>query len=82
MFDKIKKKEGVENPPIVIFINKYEDLDKIVSSLQTGHNVIVNAKNVDEKMKYRVLDFLTGYAFALNIKREKLETWIYLFKQN
>ncbi len=82
MFDKIKKNEGIEIPPIVFFANKYEDLDKIIASLETGHNVIVNVKNLDDKMKYRLLDFLTGYAYAMHIKREKLETWIYLFKVN
>ncbi len=79
MFDKIIK-EKKEQPPIVFFPLKYEDLDKIIASLKLGHSVIVNVKNMDEKMKYRILDFLSGYAYCANINREKLETWIYLFE--
>lgn len=82
MFDKVKKNRENDTPPIVFFPNKYEDLDKIVVSLNKGHNVIVNVKNLDDRMRYRILDFLTGYSFALNHKREKLDSWIYLFKAN
>ncbi len=76
MYDKITRKDIT---PLVIFPNSYEDLDKIIKMLETGHNVIINVHNLNDKMKYRILDFLTGFAYAKEIKKEKLDNWIYLF---
>lgn len=81
MFNKIEKKEIDNSPPVVFFPTRFEDLDGIISTLKTGHNVIVNVKNMEDRMKYRILDFLSGYAYAKNLKREKLDIWIYLFQK-
>lgn len=80
MYDKINKEKKDLKPPKVMFPSSLEDLDLIINELDQNNNVIINESNLNEKLRFRILDFVTGYAYAKNIKREKLDNWIYLFK--
>lgn len=66
-------------PPQVFFPTTFDEINPIVTLLKNQRPVIVNLNNLDSKNKYRIIDFLSGFVFALQGKREKLEIGIYLF---
>lgn len=66
--------------PKVILINDDLDLERIIMHIKNEDEVIVNVSLLDIKLRYRYIDFLSGYIMALNGKRKKLEENIYSFK--
>ena len=78
-YDKINKTDKNKIPPSVFFVYKFEDIDKIIKVLDLRKDVILNVSNMEIKNRIRVIDFLSGFIFAKNGKREKLEDNIYLF---
>lgn len=77
--DKIEQ-NGKENiPPSVYFPQNFQDVEHIIDCLQSGHSAIVNVSNMNTKDRYRILDFLSGYIYAVHGKRKKLEECIFLF---
>ena len=79
MYDKIEKDDSKKIPPIVMFVYKYSDIDKIIKILDMKRDVIVNVTNMDKIGKFRVIDFLSGFICAKNGIREKYENDIFLF---
>ncbi len=94
MLEKIKDalktdKKGVKNgspfysyhkiPPQVFFPTSFDEVDQITSVIERHHPVIVNVSSLAIKDRYRIIDFLSGYIFALKGTREKLENSIYMF---
>ena len=66
--------------PRVILIKENNDMDKILSFLRSGDEVIVNVSLIDIKDSIRVINFLSGFVYAYNGKRNKIEDKIYMFK--
>ena len=79
-YDKFEKNDKNKIPPSVMFIYTYKDIDKIIKVLNLKRDVIVNVTNMDKVSQLRVIDFLSGYIYANNGKREKLEETIFLFR--
>ncbi len=67
--------------PSVFFPHDYKEIDGILLALENEHPVIVNFTHLEDTKKYRMLDFLSGYIYGTNGKREKLEDNIFMFKR-
>ena len=57
----------------------FNDTSKAADDLRNKKAVIVNMENVDKAMARRVVDFLSGCAYALDGKVKKVAQSTYLF---
>ncbi len=57
----------------------FNDTSKAADDLRSKKAVIVNMENVDKAMARRVIDFLSGCAYALDGKVKKIAQATYLF---
>lgn len=57
----------------------FNDTSKAADDLRNRKAVIVNMENVDKAMARRVVDFLSGCAYALDGKVKKVAQSTYLF---
>jgi len=56
----------------------YQDVVEIADSLRNRQVVIVNLQNADRSLLQRVVDFMSGVAYTLDGKIQKLAESIYL----
>ena len=77
---RVKKKEAIT--PIVFLLKNQENVKCCIDTLKKNKQIIINLSLLDNDKRYRVIDFLSGFVFALNGNREKLEDLIYLFSLN
>ncbi len=67
-------------PSVVLFRpNSFNESTKAADDLRERKAVIVNMENVDPAMARRVVDFLSGCAYALDGKVKKIALATYLF---
>ena len=66
--------------PKVILVKGNEDLEKIISFLKLGQEVIVNVSLISLKDMYRIIYFISGFVFSYGGKKTKIEEKIYMFK--
>ena len=59
--------------------NAFNDSAAAADDLRSGKAVIANMENVDKALSRRVVDFLTGCAYALDGKVNKIAQSTYLF---
>ena len=59
--------------------SSFNDTSKAADDLRHRKAVIVNMENVDKAMARRVIDFLSGCAYALDGKVKKIAQATYLF---
>ena len=59
--------------------NAFNDCTKAADDLRDRKAIIVNLENVDKALARRVVDFLTGCAYALDGKVNKIAQSTYLF---
>ena len=57
----------------------FNDCTKAADDLRDRKAIIVNLENVDKALSRRVVDFLTGCAYALDGKVNKIAQSTYLF---
>ena len=57
----------------------FNDTSKAADHLRSKKAVIVNMENIDKAMARRVVDFLSGCAYALDGKVKKVAQSTYLF---
>lgn len=65
--------------PKVFIVKDLSQMIDCVASLIENKQIIINISFLDLMMKQRIIDFLSGYIYALNGKREKFEDNIYIF---
>lgn len=71
---------GGNKQEVVLFHpNNFNDTSKAADELRGRKAVIVNMENVDKAMARRVVDFLSGCAYALDGKVKKVAQSTYLF---
>lgn len=71
---------GGSKQQVVVFRPvKFEDSTRAANDLRSRKAVIVNMENVDKAMARRVVDFLSGCAFALDGNVTKVAQSTYLF---
>ena len=59
--------------------NNFNDTSKAADDLRSKKAVIVNMENIDKAMARRVVDFLSGCAYAIDGKVKKVAQSTYLF---
>ena len=70
-------------PSVVLFRpTSFNDASKAADDLRSKKAVIVNMENVDKTVARRVVDFLSGCAYALDGKVKKIAQATYLFCPN
>ena len=72
---------GMSNKQEVVLFHpaNFNDTSKAADDLRNKKAVIVNMENVDKAMARRVVDFLSGCAYALDGKVKKIAQSTYLF---
>ena len=74
----LKRKSGKQE--VVLFRpSAFNDCTKAADDLRDRKAIIVNLENVDKALSRRVVDFLTGCAYALDGKVNKIAQSTYLF---
>ena len=70
-------------PSVVLFRpTSFNDASQAADDLRSKKAVIVNMENVDKSVARRVVDFLSGCAYALDGKVKKIAQSTYLFCPN
>lgn len=73
-------KESVfKMPPQVFFPSSFDEVSQMMEVLKNKRAIIINVSSLEIKDRYRIIDFFSGYIYALEGYREKLELNIYLF---
>ena len=71
---------GGNRPGVVLFRpTSFNDATKAADDLRDKKAVIVNLENVDKSISRRVIDFLSGCAYALDGTVNKIALATYLF---
>ena len=74
---------NANKPSVVLFRpTSFNDASKAADDLRDKKAVIVNMENVDRNVARRVVDFLSGCAYALDGKVKKIAQSTYLFCPN
>ncbi len=70
---------GSKQEVVLFHPANFNDTSKAADDLRSKKAVIVNMENVDKAMARRVVDFLSGCAYALDGKVKKIAQSTYLF---
>ncbi|MBE6947624.1 MAG: cell division protein SepF [Ruminococcaceae bacterium] len=70
---------GNKQEVVLFHPGNFNDASKAADDLRNRKAVIVNMENVDKAMARRVVDFLSGCAYALDGKVKKVAQSTYLF---
>ena len=70
---------GGKQEVVLFHPGNFNDTSKAADDLRNKKAVIVNMENVDKAMARRVVDFLSGCAYALDGKVKKVAQSTYLF---
>ena len=70
---------GNKQEVVLFHPSSFNDTSKAADDLRSRRAVIVNMENVDKAMARRVVDFLSGCAYALDGKVKKVAQSTYLF---
>ena len=70
---------GSKQEVVLFHPTSFNDTSKAADDLRNKKAVIVNMENVDKAMARRVVDFLSGCAYALDGKVKKVAQSTYLF---
>ena len=70
---------GSKQEVVLFHPSNFNDTSKAADDLRSKKAVIVNMENVDKAMARRVVDFLSGCAYALDGKVKKIAQSTYLF---
>ena len=70
---------GSKQEVVLFHPANFNDTSKAADDLRSKKAVIVNMENVDKAMARRVVDFLSGCAYALDGKVKKITQSTYLF---
>lgn len=62
----------------VIRPTSVDDARAITESLLSGRTVILNLEGLDLEVAQRIIDFISGAAFAINGNLQKISTYIFL----
>lgn len=73
-------KNVVVSAPKVIIINQIEDIDYAIEVLREKKPIIVNASNIAKREGMRIIDFLSGFCFAVNGNYKRIDDMIYRFE--
>lgn len=67
---------------VVMEPNSFEDAQNIADQLKSRRPVIVNLENAEKTLAKRIVDFISGTAYALSGNMQKVGNGIFLFVPN
>ena len=75
--------ESVENTTanskmIVMHPKSFDDIQALIVNLREGQSVIFNLDEVNKESAQRMLDFMSGAAFALGGSMQRIESTMFL----
>ncbi len=74
---KVKKEAQIT--PRVFLIKEENNIFDCIKGIKENRQIIINISSIETRLRYRIVDFLSGYIYALNGNRVKLEDNIYMF---
>lgn len=64
---------------VVVRPKSYEHVQKIADHLKNRRPIVLNLEEAEKETAKRILDFVSGTAYALNGNMQKISTGIFLF---
>lgn len=64
---------------VVIEPRAYDEAQEIIDNLKEGKPVVINFEDTDRELARRIIDFLSGGAYALDGTTEKISNYVFLF---
>ncbi|MGB9749941.1 MAG: cell division protein SepF [Caldisericia bacterium] len=64
---------------VVIEPKAYDEAQEIIDNLKEGRPVVINFEETDRELARRIIDFLSGGAYALDGTTEKISNYVFLF---
>lgn len=64
---------------VVIEPKAYDEAQEIIDNLKDGKPVVINFEDTDRELARRIIDFLSGGAYALDGTTEKISNYVFLF---
>jgi|YelNatPaOPRAMG01_1025707.scaffolds.fasta_scaffold15747_5 cell division inhibitor SepF len=64
---------------VVIEPKAYDEAQEIIDNLKDGKPVVINFEETDRELARRIIDFLSGGAYALDGTTEKISNYVFLF---
>ncbi|MGQ9845110.1 MAG: cell division protein SepF [Caldisericia bacterium] len=64
---------------VVIEPKAYDEAQEIIDNLKEGRPVVINFEDTDRELARRIIDFLSGGAYALDGTTEKISNYVFLF---
>ncbi len=64
---------------VVIEPKTYDEAQEIIDNLKDGKPVVINFEDTDRELARRIIDFLSGGAYALDGTTEKISNYVFLF---
>ncbi len=67
---------------VVVEPKSFDEVENIAENLKSRRPVIVNLEEVDKELARRVIDFLSGTAFAIDGITQRIAAGVFLFAPN
>ncbi|MDI6861109.1 MAG: cell division protein SepF [Caldisericia bacterium] len=64
---------------VVIEPKSFDEAQEIIDDLKDGRPVIINFEDTDRELARRIIDFISGGAYALDGSTEKISNYVFLF---
>ncbi len=64
---------------VVIEPKSFDEAQEIIDDLKDGRPVIINFEETDRELARRIIDFISGGAYALDGSTEKISNYVFLF---
>lgn len=74
-----RAKKEAQITPRVFLIKEENNIFDCIKGIKENRQIIINISSIETRLRYRIVDFLSGYIYALNGNRVKLEDNIYMF---
>lgn len=73
----VRDESGVK--VVVIEPKSFDEAQEIIDDLKDGRPVIINFEDTDRELARRIIDFISGGAYALDGSTEKISNYVFLF---
>ena len=67
---KVRKEAQIT--PRVFLIKEENNIFDCIKGIKENRQIIINISSIETRLRYRIVDFLSGYIYALNGNRVKL----------
>ena len=74
----IEGDKQANNNMLVLSPKNFDDIQALIRSLRDGQSIIFKLEGVDKEVAQRMLDFVSGAAFALGGSMKRIEKTMFL----